>query len=48
MADVLGRQARREKGEPGAFVDPSALPRLVARSKAAFETSLATSQKAAQ
>jgi metallo-beta-lactamase class B len=48
MADVLGRQARREKGEPGAFIDPSALPLLVARSKAAFETSLAAAQKAAQ
>jgi metallo-beta-lactamase class B len=40
MADVLGREARREAGDANAFVDPGALSRLVASSKAAFERAL--------
>ena len=46
MADVLGREARRERGAPEAFVDPSALPSLVAKSRAAFEAPLAAAQAA--
>jgi metallo-beta-lactamase class B len=41
MADVLDREARREAGDANAFMDPGALPRLVATSKAAFEQTLA-------
>ena len=48
MADVLGREARREAGEANAFVDRGALPALVAESKAAFETALAKARKAAK
>jgi metallo-beta-lactamase class B len=48
MADVLGREARREAGEANALVDRGALPVLVAESKAAFETALAKAGKAAK
>jgi len=48
MAQVLEREARREGGMPDAFVDPSALPSLVAESRAAFETSLAAARTVAQ
>jgi|SRR5579871_1844516 len=41
MADVLGREARREAGDRDSFVDTHALPRLVASSKADFERALA-------
>ncbi|CUS43853.1 Metallo-beta-lactamase precursor [hydrothermal vent metagenome] len=41
MADVLDREARREAGKADAFIDPAALPALVAESRAAFEASLA-------
>jgi metallo-beta-lactamase class B len=44
MADVLEREARREKGEADAFIDPAALPSLVAESKAGFENFLAEAQ----
>ena len=44
MAQVLEREARREGGTPDAFVDPSALPSLVAKSRHAFEASLAAAQ----
>lgn len=40
MADVLDREARREAGKADAFIDPAALPALVAESSAAFEASL--------
>jgi metallo-beta-lactamase class B len=48
MADVLGREARREAGQTDAFVDPTALPSLVAASRAAFEDALADARKAAK
>jgi metallo-beta-lactamase class B len=41
IADVLGREARVRAGEAGAFIDPTALPRIVAQSRAAFEATLA-------
>ena len=40
MADVIGREARREAGEADAFIDPQALPSLVADSRAAFESAI--------
>jgi metallo-beta-lactamase class B len=45
MADVLGRQARQAAGTADAFVDPSALASLVARSRAAFTAALAESRQ---
>lgn len=47
MAGVLDREARREAGDVEAFVDPGALPRLVAASSAAFEQALARAAKTA-
>ena len=44
MADVLEREARREAGETDAFIDPQALPSLVAHFSAAFETALAAAR----
>jgi metallo-beta-lactamase class B len=44
MADVIEREARREAGDADAFVDPQALPSLVAESRAAFESQLAEAQ----
>jgi len=44
MADVLEREARREAGESDAFIDPQALPSLVAQSRAAFEAALSSAQ----
>jgi glyoxylase-like metal-dependent hydrolase (beta-lactamase superfamily II)/dienelactone hydrolase len=41
MADVIEREGRREAGEADAFIDPKALPLLVAESSAAFEEALA-------
>lgn len=46
MADVLDREARREAGKANAFLDPTALPKLLAGSKAAFEDALAKARKA--
>jgi len=46
MADVLGREARREAGKADAFVDPAALPALVRESRMAFEDALAKARKA--
>lgn len=46
MADVLHRQARRESGKADTFIDPAALPALVAESQAAFEEALTKAQKA--
>jgi metallo-beta-lactamase class B len=48
MADVLDREARREAGKADAFVDPAALPALVADFRKAFEDALAKAQKAAK
>jgi len=44
MADVIEREARREAGETDAFIDPQALPSLVADLSAAFETALAAAR----
>jgi len=44
MADVLERAARHEAGAANAFVDPQALPALVAESRAAFEADLAAAK----
>jgi metallo-beta-lactamase class B len=43
-ADVIERENRREAGDADAFIDPQALPALVAESNAAFETALAAAQ----
>jgi len=40
IADVLEREARRVAGETDAFIDPQALPSLVAHFSAAFESAL--------
>jgi metallo-beta-lactamase class B len=48
IADVLGREQRRRSGEADAFVDPSLLGRIVARSQADFEAELAKQQAAAR
>ena len=47
MAHVLEREARQKGGTPDAFVDPTALPSLVAKSRAAFEASLAAARASA-
>jgi len=41
LADVIEREARREAGETGAFIDPQTLPSLVAHFRAAFEAAFA-------
>jgi len=46
FANVLGREARREMGQANAFIDPTALPSLVAASKRSFERELAAAKKA--
>jgi metallo-beta-lactamase class B len=43
IADVIEREARREAGEPDAFIEPQTLPSLVAYFSAEFETALAAS-----
>lgn len=48
MADVLGREARREAGDADAFVDSRALPRLVAASRTDFEQALAKASRPAR
>jgi metallo-beta-lactamase class B len=48
MAHVLDREARKEAGKADAFVDPTALPSLVAASKASYETSLAAASRPRQ
>jgi metallo-beta-lactamase class B len=40
VADVIEREARRQAGETDAFIDPQALPKLVADFSAEFETAL--------
>jgi len=47
MADVLDREARRKAGSANAFIDPAALPALVATSRKAFEEALAKARKTA-
>jgi metallo-beta-lactamase class B len=44
IADVVEREARREAGERDAFIDPQALPSLVAHFSAAFETAIAAAR----
>jgi len=44
IADVMGRQSRVEAGDRNAFIDPAALPRIVAESKEDFEQALAKAQ----
>jgi len=44
LADVLEREARREAGATNAFIDPQALPSLVAYFREAFETALAAAR----
>ena len=44
IADVIERQARREAGEPDAFIDPQTLPSLVAHFSASFEAALAAAR----
>jgi metallo-beta-lactamase class B len=46
VADILGREARREAGRANAFVDPAALSAVVADARAAFEDALAKARKA--
>jgi metallo-beta-lactamase class B len=46
IADVLGREARAEAGDRLAFIDPTMLPAIVARSKQDFEAALATARRA--
>lgn len=45
FANVLGREARREMGQENAFIDPTALPSLVAASKRNFERELAAARR---
>jgi metallo-beta-lactamase class B len=44
IADVIEHEARREAGETDAFIDPQALPSLVAQFSAAFEADLAAAR----
>ena len=44
IAEVIERQARREAGEPDAFIDPQTLPSLVAHFSASFEAALAAAR----
>jgi len=45
FADVFERKAKQEAGDKDAFVDTDLLPRLVAKSKIAFEKELKAAQK---
>jgi metallo-beta-lactamase class B len=47
VSDLFGRQARRDAGNADAFIDPTALPKLVAQSRAEFEDELGKAHKAA-
>jgi metallo-beta-lactamase class B len=46
IADVLTREARVEAGDRTAFIDPDALPKIVAQSKQDFEAALAKARPA--
>jgi metallo-beta-lactamase class B len=48
MADVLGREARVGAGDPRAFIDPKALPTIVAQARRDFEAALAKARRAVQ
>ena len=48
IADVLGREARVEAGDTQAFIDPMALSRIVAQSKADFEEAFAEARHTRQ
>jgi metallo-beta-lactamase class B len=41
LADVIARGRRRAAGDATAFVDPTLLPRIVAKAKAGFDADLA-------
>jgi metallo-beta-lactamase class B len=45
IADILGREARVEAGDRRAFIDPKALPAIVARSRQDFEAALANARR---
>jgi metallo-beta-lactamase class B len=45
IADVLTREARVEAGDRTAFIDPDALPKIVAQSKQDFEAALAKARQ---
>lgn len=45
IADVLERAARRDNGDADAFVDPSALPRIVAEARADYAAARQTQRK---
>ena len=47
IADVLGREARAERGQADVFVDPTELDRIVADARAEFETELAKARRGA-
>jgi metallo-beta-lactamase class B len=46
IADVLGREARLTAGDRRAFIDPTALQKIVARSKRDFEDKLSKARRA--
>jgi metallo-beta-lactamase class B len=46
VADVMGREARAEAGDRRAFIDPNALPPIVAQAKREFEAALAKARRA--
>jgi metallo-beta-lactamase class B len=46
MADVMEREARLQVGDKNAFIDPTTLPTLVSKSKAAFENTFAKAKYA--
>lgn len=45
IADVFGREARMESGDRSAFIDPKALPAIVAEAKRAFVVELAKARR---
>jgi metallo-beta-lactamase class B len=45
IANVLGREARAEAGDRRAFIDPTALPAIVAHSRQDFEAALAKARR---
>jgi metallo-beta-lactamase class B len=44
IAEVIEREARRESGESDAFIDPQALPLVVAKFSGAFEAASAAAR----
>lgn len=45
LADVIERATRRDAGEANAFIDPSALPRIVSEARADYAKALADQRK---